>query len=74
MYGGVPNLNFNPDNRKVNVNYYNPDNANDNLGSRISLGSLFLRFPGPRLGGGFFNRLTLSIRQAFSRFRLSALE
>ncbi len=43
-YGGVPNLNFNPNNRKVNMNYYNPDNANDNLGSRISLGSLFLQF------------------------------
>lgn len=43
-YGGVPNLNFNPNNRKVNINYYNPDNANDNLGSRISLGSLFLKF------------------------------
>ena len=43
-YGGVAGLNFNTDNRKVNVNYYNPDNANDNLGSRISLGSLFLGF------------------------------
>jgi len=26
------------------VNYYNPDNANDTLGSRISLSSLFLQF------------------------------
>ena len=32
--GGVPSVNYNPDNRKVYVNYYNPDNANDNLRSR----------------------------------------
>jgi len=24
-------VNFNPDNGKVNVNWYNPDNRNDNL-------------------------------------------
>jgi len=27
--GNVPNVNFNDD--KVNVNYYNPDNSNENL-------------------------------------------
>jgi hypothetical protein len=32
--GNVPNVNWNPDNRKVYVNWYNPDNSNDNLRSR----------------------------------------
>lgn len=32
--GNVPNVNWNPDNRKVHVNWYNPDNTNDNLRSR----------------------------------------
>jgi hypothetical protein len=32
--GNVPNVNFNSDNRKINVNWYNPDNSNDNLRSR----------------------------------------
>jgi hypothetical protein len=32
--GNVPNVNWNPDNRKVYVNRYNPDNRNDNLRSR----------------------------------------
>jgi len=36
--GGVPYLYFSSDSRKVSVHYFNPDNANDNLGSRISLG------------------------------------
>ena len=31
--GAVPNVNFNNDN-KVNVNYYNTDNYNDNLRAR----------------------------------------
>lgn len=30
----VPNVNWNPENRKVYVNWYNPDNSNDNLRSR----------------------------------------
>jgi len=32
--GSVPNVNWNPDNRKVYVNWYNPDNSNNNLRSR----------------------------------------
>gem|GEM_PF-7031891 len=32
--GNVPNVNWNPNDRKMNVNWYNPDNANDNLRSR----------------------------------------
>ena len=32
------NLNWNPDNRKVNVNNWNPNNANDNVGQRSVLG------------------------------------
>jgi len=32
--GNVPNVNFNSNDRKVNVNWTNPDNANDNLRSR----------------------------------------
>lgn len=46
IYGAVPNLNFNPhtDNRKVELNDYNPDNPNDNLGGRPALGSIFLIF------------------------------
>jgi hypothetical protein len=32
--GNVPNVNWNSDNRKVNVNWYNPDNADDNIRSR----------------------------------------
>ena len=32
--GNVPNVNFNPDNRKVYVNWNNPDNANDNVRAR----------------------------------------
>jgi len=32
--GNVPNVNWNSDNRKVNVNWYNPDNHNDYLRSR----------------------------------------
>lgn len=32
--GNVPNVNWNLDNRKVYVNYYNPDNSDDNLRSR----------------------------------------
>jgi hypothetical protein len=32
--GNVPNVNWNSDNRKVYVNWYNPDNCNDNLRSR----------------------------------------
>jgi len=31
--GNVPNVNWNDD--KLNVNWYNPDNANDNLRARI---------------------------------------
>ena len=32
--GNVPNVNFNSDDGKVNVNWTNPDNRNDNLRSR----------------------------------------
>ena len=32
--GNVPNVNFNPNTGKVNVNWYNPGNANPNLRSR----------------------------------------
>jgi hypothetical protein len=46
MCGGVVAINWNPHNRKVYLNYYNPDNANDNLGSRRALGSLFLKLSG----------------------------
>jgi hypothetical protein len=36
--GGVPNLRFDADNRKVGVSDYYPGGASDNLGSRLSLG------------------------------------
>jgi len=32
--GNVPNVNFDSGNNKVHVNWYNPDNASDNLRSR----------------------------------------
>lgn len=32
--GNVPYVNWNPDNRQVNVNWYNLDNANSNGGVR----------------------------------------
>ena len=32
--GNVPNMNFNPDNRKVNLNNVNPENRNPNIGVR----------------------------------------
>ena len=32
--GNVPNVNYNPNTGKVNVNNYHPDNANPNLRSR----------------------------------------
>ena len=32
--GNVPNVNWNASNRKVNVNWYNVGNRNDNLRSR----------------------------------------
>ena len=32
----VVNVNWNPDNRKLNVNANDPDNVNDNLGGRFS--------------------------------------
>jgi len=32
--GNVPNVNWNSDNDKFNVNYYHPDNANPNLRAR----------------------------------------
>ena len=34
VHGNVPNLNFNPDNRKVNLNNVNPENRNPNIGVR----------------------------------------
>ena len=38
--GNVPNVNWNRDNRKVYVNWYNVDNANDNLRTRAEVSSL----------------------------------
>lgn len=35
--GNIPNVNRNDD--KMNVNWYNPDNANDNLRSREEVSS-----------------------------------
>ena len=35
--GNVPNVNWNGYNGKVNVNYYNPDNANGNLRARAEI-------------------------------------
>jgi hypothetical protein len=32
--GNVPNVNWNPDNRKLKVNWYNPGNTSDGLRSR----------------------------------------
>lgn len=32
--GNVPIVNRNPDNRKVKVNYYSPDNSNHNIRAR----------------------------------------
>jgi len=32
--GNVPNVNWNPDNRKVNVNWYNLDNSHPDDGVR----------------------------------------
>lgn len=32
--GNVPNVHWNPDNRKVNVNWYDPDNSNQDGGVR----------------------------------------
>ena len=32
--GNVPNVNWNSNNSEMNVNWYNPGNANDNLCSR----------------------------------------
>lgn len=32
--GNVPNVNWNSNNDKLNVNWYNLDNANDNLRAR----------------------------------------
>lgn len=45
--GNVPNMNWNADNRKLNVNWYNPQNANDNLRARAEVS-------GKALFGGFF--------------------
>lgn len=36
----VPNVNWNPDNRKVYVNWYNPDNRNDNLRTRAEVSTI----------------------------------
>lgn len=46
--GNVPNVNWNADNRKLNVNWYNPQNANDNLRSRAEVSG-----KGPLCGGPF---------------------
>ncbi len=35
--GNVPNVNWNRVNRKLKVNYYNPDNRNDNMRSRAEV-------------------------------------
>lgn len=38
--GNVPNVNWNPDNGKLKVNWYNPQNANDNLRSRAEVSGM----------------------------------
>ena len=45
--GNVPNCNWNSDDRKFNINWYNPDNQNDNLRSRseVSGDEGTLKFP-----------------------------
>ncbi len=35
--GNVPNVNWNSDNDKLNVNWYNPDNRNDNIRTRAEV-------------------------------------
>lgn len=35
--GNVPNVNWNGDNRKLHVNWYNVDNRNDNLRARAEV-------------------------------------
>lgn len=35
--GNVPNVNFNPDTGKVNVDWNNPDNRNDNIRARAEV-------------------------------------
>ncbi|MCX6808219.1 MAG: hypothetical protein NTW50_00940 [Candidatus Berkelbacteria bacterium] len=40
--GKLPNANWNPDNRKVNLNDNNADNSNENLGVRFLVRELFL--------------------------------
>ncbi|MFA6136346.1 MAG: hypothetical protein WC705_03265 [Candidatus Paceibacterota bacterium] len=35
--GNVPNVNWNGSNDKLNINYYNSDNSNDNLRSRTEV-------------------------------------
>jgi hypothetical protein len=41
--GNVPRVNWNPDNRKIYVNWYNPDNSNDNLRSRSEVSVIIKR-------------------------------
>lgn len=38
--GNVPNVNWNSDNDKLQVNWYNPDNANDNLRGRSEVSKI----------------------------------
>ena len=37
--GNVPNVNYNVDNRKVYVNWYNPSNSNSNIRARAEVSS-----------------------------------
>jgi hypothetical protein len=60
--GNVPNVNWNSDNGKLNVNAYNPQNANDNLRARAEVSGK------PRDKRGFSNLNILSSHLPSSRF------
>ena len=47
--GSVPNVNWNTDNRKVYVNWYNPSNANSNLRARAEVSFIKRGFNSPLL-------------------------
>ena len=40
--GNVPNVNWNRDNRQLNVNANDPDNRNDNIGTRPTVRDAYL--------------------------------
>lgn len=61
--GNVPNVNFNPNTGKVNVNNYHPDNHNDNLRSRQ-------KFQKEKSASAGFLLCILSSRWSFWKFLL----